>query len=176
MEDKIKISADEFFALVNTSKQRQELVEGMLKNLDTCTIQHQQTVVALSDYIRKYIQRSEQAGIILPFLWTKINAHNVLLPDIQVTFQQITPDITCYEGVPEWIIEVVSSDASRDYFEKLELYKNLGIREYWIVNPVRRTTTVLSNNNLSLYSFEQNIPVGIYQNMPNPLEICIAEL
>ena len=111
-------------------------------------------------------------------MWSKINAYNVLIPDIQVTFKTVELNITCYEGVPDWIIEVVSSDASRDYFEKLELYKNLGIREYWIVNPVRQTTTVLSNesNNLGLYSFEQTVPVNIYRNMPNPLEICIAEL
>ncbi|MBD5143906.1 MAG: Uma2 family endonuclease [Ruminococcus sp.] len=178
MEDKIKISADEFFALRNTSKQRQELIEGTLKNIDACTIQHQQTVIALSDYIHRYIQHSEQAGTILPFMWSKINAYNVLIPDIQVTFKTVELNITCYEGVPDWIIEVVSSDASRDYFEKLELYKNLGIREYWIVNPVRQTTTVLSNesNNLGLYPFEQTVPVNIYRNMPNPLEICIAEL
>ncbi|MDE6005307.1 MAG: Uma2 family endonuclease [Oscillospiraceae bacterium] len=178
MEDKIKISADEFFALINTSKQRQELIEGTLKNLDTCTVQHQQTVIALSDCIRRYIQHSEQAGDVLPFVWSKINAYNVLFPDIQVICKTVAPDITCYEGVPDWIIEVVSSDASRDYFEKLELYKNLGIREYWIVNPVRTSTTVFSNksNNLGLYSFEQIIPVDIYGNMQNPLEICIAEL
>lgn len=180
MEDKIKISADEFFALMNTSKQRQELIEGSLKNLDACTIQHQQTVVALSDCIRRYIQNSEQAGTVLPFMWSKINAYNVLLPDIQVTFKPVQPDAICYEGIPDWIIEVVSSDESRDYFEKLELYSKIGIREYWIVNPVRKTTTVLALesglNNLGLYAFEQSIPVSIYQNMPSPLEICIAKL
>lgn len=178
MEDTIKILADEFFALMNTSKQRQELIDGTLRDLDPCTVQHQQTVAAISNHIRRYINRCEQAGTVLPLCCCKMNTHNVLFPDIQVTLRTIPENSTCFEGIPDWIIEVVASDASGDYFEKLELYKNLGVREYWIVNPVRKTTTVIcsDSDNLKLYAFEQSIPVGIYKNMPDPLEICIDAL
>ncbi|MDE5769244.1 MAG: Uma2 family endonuclease [Oscillospiraceae bacterium] len=180
MEENIKILADEFFALLNRSKQRQELIDGTLRDLDPCTVQHQQTVVAISNHIRRYINRSEHAGTVLPFCCSRMDQHNVLFPDIQVTLQTVPEDSTCFEGVPDWIIEVVSSDAPGDYFEKLDLYKNLGVREYWIVNPVRKQTTVLYPENettqVNLYEFEQSVPVGIYKEMPDPLEICIEAL
>lgn len=180
MEETIKILADEFFALMNTSKQRQELLDGTLRDLDPCTVQHQLTVVAVSNCIRQYLRQPGHTGTVLPFCCSRMDQHNVLFPDIQVTLQDVPEHSTCFEGVPDWIIEVVSSDAPGDYFDKLALYKNLGVREYWIVNPVRKQTTVLypenSTTQVNLYEFKQSVPVGIFKDMPDPLEICIEVL
>ena len=46
-------------------------------------------------------------------------------------------------GAPDWIIEIVSpSNSSHDYVMKLNLYANAGVREYWIVDPVRKSIFV----------------------------------
>ena len=46
-------------------------------------------------------------------------------------------------GAHDWIIEIASpSSLERDYFTKLYLYKEVGLREYWIVNPDSRKTSV----------------------------------
>ena len=46
-------------------------------------------------------------------------------------------------GAPDFIIEIVSpGNPADDYIRKLYYYKNAGVREYWIVDPRRRTITV----------------------------------
>ena len=41
-------------------------------------------------------------------------------------------------GAPDWIIEIVSPGSRKmDYFTKLFKYRTAGIREYWIVDPIR---------------------------------------
>lgn len=51
-------------------------------------------------------------------------------------------------GAPDWIIEVVSPSSKRmDYFRKLFKYNSAGVREYWIVDPIKELVTV--------YNFEQ---------------------
>ena len=46
-------------------------------------------------------------------------------------------------GAPDFIIEIVSaSNPSDDYIRKAYYYKNAGVREYWIVDPRRKTVTV----------------------------------
>ena len=64
-------------------------------------------------------------------------------------------------GAPDWIIEVVSPGTKRmDYGIKLIKYRTAGVREYWIVNPLKRTVNVydlFTNELTDLYSFDDDI-------------------
>lgn len=43
------------------------------------------------------------------------------------------------KGAPDWIIEIVSPASRRmDYYTKLFKYRTAGVREYWIVDPVKK--------------------------------------
>ncbi len=42
-----------------------------------------------------------------------------------------------FNGAPDLLIEIVSADSqSRDYREKFLEYEHVGVREYWIVDPI----------------------------------------
>lgn len=46
-------------------------------------------------------------------------------------------------GAPDLVVEIVSeSSGNVDYVEKRDVYDAAGVREYWIVNPFNKTTTV----------------------------------
>ena len=51
-----------------------------------------------------------------------------------------------------------------DYFTKLFKYRTAGVREYWIVDPLKQRVTVyiFEKESVEEYSFGTNIPVGIY--------------
>ena len=69
-------------------------------------------------------------------------------------------------GAPDWVIEIVSQSSQRmDYLTKLFKYRTAGVREYWIVNPMKCTVLVYlfgENEDSTQYLFEDEIPVGIY--------------
>ena len=61
-----------------------------------------------------------------------------------------------------------------DYFVKLFKYHTAGIKEYWIVNPMKKTIQVYffeGAEHSSQYSFDEIIKVGIYDD----LEIRISD-
>lgn len=70
---------------------------------------------------------------------------------------------------PDFIIEIVSpGNPADDYIRKLYYYKNAGVREYWIVDPRRKTVTVnyFEGNILNIqYSFDSVIKVNIYEDL-----------
>lgn len=72
-------------------------------------------------------------------------------------------------GSPDFVIEIVSpGNPSDDYIKKLYYYKNFGVREYWIVDPRRKTVTVhfFEEDILNIqYSFESVIKVNIYDDL-----------
>jgi Uma2 family endonuclease len=47
------------------------------------------------------------------------------------------------EGAPDLIVEIVSAESTaRDYREKYNEYETAGVREYWIVDPLRKQVEV----------------------------------
>lgn len=79
-------------------------------------------------------------------------------------------------GAPDFIIEIVSPSSQRmDYLTKLFKYRTAGVREYWIVNPMKQTVQTYFFGDVedsNQYSFDDEISVGIYDD----LKICIADL
>lgn len=47
------------------------------------------------------------------------------------------------EIVPDFVIEILSSDRQRDLVEKRAIYQKSGVREYWIVDPEGRSVLQL---------------------------------
>ena len=72
-------------------------------------------------------------------------------------------------GSPDWIIEIVSPSSKRmDYYTKLTLYRANGVREYWIVDPLRKTIVVYDTANDDgpiLYSLTDTIKAKIYDDL-----------
>ena len=62
-----------------------------------------------------------------------------------------------------------------DYLTKLFKYRTAGVREYWIVNPMKQTIQTYFFGDVVdsyQYSFDDEISVGIYDD----LKICIVDL
>lgn len=55
-----------------------------------------------------------------------------------------------------------------DHGIKLFKYRTAGVREYWIVNPLKQTITVYDlekEQETKQYSFDDTVPVCIYGNL-----------
>ena len=61
----------------------------------------------------------------------------------------------------------------RDSILKRNKYRLAGVREYWMVFPEKRSVLVIFNNTDTIYSFDDKIPVGIYDG---ELSVELAEI
>ena len=93
----------------------------------------------------------------------------IVQPDLLVICDKNKLDGKRCNGAPDFIIEIVSpGNPSDDYIRKLYYYKNYGVREYWIVDPQRKTVTVnyFENDLLNVpYTFDSVIKVNIYKDL-----------
>ena len=87
-------------------------------------------------------------------------------PDISVVCDKTKLTEKGCIGAPDFIIEIVSPSSRRaDYSTKNALYSDAGVREYWIVDPMKERTTVYRYEEDAapvLYSFDVPVEVGIY--------------
>ena len=80
------------------------------------------------------------------------------------------------DGAPDLVVEIVSpSSRGMDYGTKQNLYREAGVREYWIVDPSMHRTMVTrfyEDPAPSIHPFNETISVGIFPN----LSICLEDV
>lgn len=92
-----------------------------------------------------------------------------LEPDISVICDRDKINDRGCIGAPDWVIEIVSpSTQQMDYGIKLFQYRMAGVREYWIVNPLKHTVMVYDferEQGTGQYVFGDVIPACIFEDL-----------
>ena len=151
---------------------RAEVYDGVICDMSSPSQIHQAVSIQLSTVINNYILRKKGSCSIFnaPFdVKLSDNPLVIVQPDIMVVCDKDKLDDKRCNGAPDFIIEIVSpGNPADDYIRKLYYYKNYGVREYWIVDPMRKTIMVnyFESNIVSVqYSFDSVIKVNIYDDL-----------
>ena len=145
---------------------RSELIDGTMITMEAPTVLHQALVTELVVRIRNHIRSGKGSCRVLPSpIDVVLDNRNVLQPDIAVVCRREQIRDKIY-GAPDLVIEVVSpSSRKKDCQIKYLKYAQSGVREYWIVDPVRKTVVVYDfahEDSIYLYGFGDAVPVGIW--------------
>ena len=118
---------------------RYELLFGRLHMAPSPSSRHQRVVLLLSEIFLRAARQSGGKVLTAP-IDVVISDHSVVQPDLLYVSggrRSIIQDRVV--GVPDLIVEVIShGTARRDRGEKLRLYADAGVKEYWLVDPVNR--------------------------------------
>lgn len=161
---------DDIFALPDG--ERAELIDGQIYNMSPPNTKHQRILSYLHLEIGTYIRANGGVCEVFPapfavFLFADDKKY--LEPDLSVICDAEKIEEKGCNGAPDWIIEIVSfGSRSMDYYTKLSLYRSAGVREYWIVDPMKQTILVYDMEHAAapvIYSFADRIKVNIYQNL-----------
>lgn len=159
--------------------QRAELIDGRMYMMAPPNTRHQSLVSEFTITIGSYIRSKGGNCKVFPApfaVYLNKDDQNYVEPDISVICDKSKLNDKGCSGAPDWIIEIISPSTSRiDYGVKLFKYRTAGVREYWIVNPMKKTVTVYDFENeekTNQYDFDETIASCIYEN----LKINIADL
>ena len=154
---------------------RAELIDGFLIFNETPTVTHQGIVSELCYYLKDYIKKKKgPCKVYVSPIGVRLDKDDktFLEPDLIVLCDSSKSDGHHITGAPDLVVEVVSpSSRSRDYLVKLNKYYYAGVREYWVIDEKRRTVSVYrfekseDNFDLITYTFDAQIPVGIFEDL-----------
>lgn len=153
------VTYEEFLELVEASEQRFELIDGVIYNLAAPSYSHQYAIHEIIGTFYNWFKNKKCVPLTSPFDVTLLKAEDnicVVQPDIIVICDSDKMDKEGkYKGVPALVVEVISpSTRSKDMIKKLDLYKQCGVKEYWMVDPKGKIVYI--------YSLEKN---EIVENM-----------
>ena len=153
---------------------RAELIDGQFYDIASPSRIHQEILgflfLGISSYIRS--KNGDCKVYPAPFAVKLFEDDNktIVEPDISIICdpKKLT-DRGC-TGAPDWIIEIVSpSTASHDYIRKLKLYADAGVKEYWIVDPDKKSVYVYhleeDKFEVTTFTFQDKIKANIYEDL-----------
>jgi Uma2 family endonuclease len=151
---------------------RAEIFDGQIQYMASPSQVHQTILLELSSTLNSYVKEKRDPCKVLPAPFdVKLNDSplTIVQPDIMIVCDKNKLDGKRCNGAPDFIIEIVSpGNSSDDYIKKLYYYKNYGVREYWIVDPNRRTIAVnyFEEDMVSIpYTFSSTVKVNIYEDL-----------
>ena len=155
--------------------ERAELIDGKFYDMAPPSRIHQKISGQIYKIIANYIDSHHGLCEVYPAPFAvnlDANDKNWVEPDISVICDPDKLTDRGCSGAPDFIVEVVSPGSRRmDYAHKVSLYLESGVREYWIVDPLKKCTTVYLNEQDPsefapiIFPFESNIKVGIYADL-----------
>lgn len=142
----LTISYEEFLEISEKSEQRMEFIDGKIILLSSPNSFHQEILGNLYASLRQYFKGKKCKVYLAPFDVTlykiKLKTPDVVQPDLLVacdTAEKMNEEGR-YSGVPTLVVEILSpSTRSKDMIDKMNTYMRSGVREYWIVDPKKKT-------------------------------------
>ncbi len=134
------VSAEEYLSAY--AETHHEWVEGVVIRMSPISLAHD----ALCSYLRMVLAayfELNPIGKVLgePFVMRLDALGRIREPDLQIVLKDNPGQLTntAMMGPADICIEVVSPESvARDYGDKFAEYEKAGVREYWIIDPVRQ--------------------------------------
>ena len=135
---------EQYLALTSQTNHLIEFTDGEIEVLPMPTSSHQTILLLLYDLFRATIQQTGGRILVAP-LRMQVRAGKYREPDILMLRDAADPRYQeAFWLGADLVVEIVSPDRpERDTQEKPRDYAEAGIPEYWIVNPLDTTITVL---------------------------------
>jgi len=129
---------DDFVAL--DEDDLRELIDGELVEVEVPTRSHERVVIRLATALTNWADAGHGGEALGSGYKIRISDRRGVMPDVQFFRRGNVPaadqDQGLVRGHPDVVVEVVSPSSRRyDRMKKLQWYAQLGVPEYWLVDP-----------------------------------------
>ena len=126
---------------------RYELMDGEFFVVPSPNEPHQRISAELEYVLQSYVKKQKTGFVYYAPFDVVLSDEDVVQPDIIYVSKERRDIITRnnIQGAPDLVVEILSPKIGyRDREIKRKLYGKYGVKEYWIVDPVKQTVEVLS--------------------------------
>jgi Uma2 family endonuclease len=182
-EEKLPFTYADYKAWELKQGERYEVIHGVAYAMAAPNANHQSILMDLSIQIGSFF-RGKPCKVypapydVRPFYEEDESDTTVVQPDIVVVCDKEKRGPEGCRGAPDLVVEILSpSNTAIEMERKFDVYREAGVREYWIVNPDSKTvhTYCFDVNKCYFYTAGDTAPVEIFPGLEIVLEPVFAE-
>ncbi len=140
-----KMTVAEYMA-IDTLEGLWELCDGELYEMPPPNVDHQDLIGSLYWLIRAYLLTTNpRLGKVMQGVGVALSEFRMFIPDLTYVRAERAHLVrgNLIAGAPDLVVEVLSLNRRRDLVMKRGWYADAGVPEYWIMDPVNETITML---------------------------------
>jgi Uma2 family endonuclease len=140
-----KLTYEDYLRIPDDGK-RHEILDGEHFVTAAPFIRHQRIVRRLASRLDRFLSEHPLGEYFFAPTDVVLSRHDVVQPDLIFISNERASIVEekNVQGAPDLVIEVLSKGSRRlDEVLKRQAYERFGAREYWIFDPIRKTTKVL---------------------------------
>lgn len=145
--DNSKVWTVEDYLLLGEITTPCQVIDGDLIMSPAPTPNHQRISRRIFNILSTFAQEGDEVFYAPIDLY--VDEKNVLQPDLLFISKKNKDIITNrgIEGVPDLVVEIISpSNIFTDRNKKKKIYQQIGVTEFWIVDPANKTLEIYSNS------------------------------
>lgn len=153
---------DDYLEFIPDGPERYEIIEGNIIMMAAPTPTHQRIVKNIAFELELLVRSDKLKGevFVAPIDVVMSDVATPVQPDVCFIAADSTRakvERTYIRGVPDLMVEVLSSDKRRDRVDKFHAYSKAGVAEYWIVDPEKESVVVY------VLRGEAFVPLGVFK-------------
>ena len=140
-----EFTLEDYYAV--PEEHRVELIDGVFYDMAAPDIRHQRIALELAIQLELYVR--SKGGPCVPMISpvdVKLDDRDdktIVQPDVLVVCNPDKIHEKLIVGAPDFVAEIVSpSSSGKDYYKKMAKYRQTGVREYWVIDPMKARVTV----------------------------------
>lgn len=150
---------------------RVELIDGTFYEMFSPVYEHQELLMSIAMELRTFVKKNKGACKVIPAPFDiQLDEDNktMVQPDVVVICKKDRINPKRGFGAPDMVVEILSpSTEKKDSTLKLRKYMKAGVREYWIVDPMKKKIIVYTDIGdgivfPDIYDFTDKVPVHIW--------------
>ncbi|MCL2245361.1 MAG: Uma2 family endonuclease [Treponema sp.] len=165
--------------------ERYELIYGEVYAMSAPNIYHQSIQMEICRQIANYLIGKPCKVYPAPFDVRLYYAEDksddtVVQPDISIICDKKKRGLEGCRGAPDFIAEILSpSNTAIEMERKFHLYREAGVREYWVINPEHKYLSVYNFKDNAIfpqtYRSTETARVNIFPDLEIDLELVFSE-
>ena len=140
-------SAESIICDVAKREDHAELINGKLVVSDKTSVSHHDAVFEIASALKDFVAANSCTGEVFTqnialYCNELCDGENLFLPDVMFVNDENSIQDDGVHGVPVFVVEVTSEISKKyDFAWKMVTYAEIGVKEYWIVDPPRKEVT-----------------------------------
>ena len=139
-----KLTYEDYVLLPDDGK-RHEIIDGEHYVTAAPFVWHQDLVLRFGSWLRDFVRPRRLGRVLIAPTDVILSPSDILQPDVLFVSRERAGILTekNIQGPPDLVVEILSDSTRRlDREIKRAAYERFGVREYWLVDPWRRSVEV----------------------------------